>query len=169
MSGQEIAQSIGWLGETWGFWLQTGALFISALSAVAIIYYNGKQARLNALINLIVQQKTDNDLIEATRQTNALHAKGEPWTRHLSPDCDERKHILMVLNNQEFIAVGVRLRAFDERTYKQMQCTNVLRLWEASEGFIVEIRKERKKDTLFQDFERLAKRWKKNPIKRIET
>lgn len=120
------------------------------------------------MIDLIVQQKTDKELLEAIRQINALHASNQSWTQHLAPDCVERKHILMVLNNQEFIAVGVRLGCFDEHTYKQLQCTNVLRLWEASESFIVEIRKERKKDTLFQDFEWLAKRWKKNPIKRLE-
>ncbi len=73
----------------------------------------------------------------------------------------------MILNNQEFIAVGVRLGSFDENTYKQMQYTNVMRLWEASKGFIEEIRREHKKDTLFQDFEKLALRWKKKPIRQI--
>jgi len=48
-----------------------------------------------------------------------------------------------------------------------LQCTNVLRLWDASKGFIEEIRRERQKDTLFQDFEKLALRWKKHPIRSI--
>lgn len=164
---QQVAKSIGWLGESWGFWIQTGAFFLSAIGAIAVIYYNGKQARLRALIDLIVHQKADKELVEATRRVNALHKKGEPWTKHLDPECQERKDILLVLNNQEFIAVGVRLRSFDEVTYKQMQCTNVLRLWEASKGFIVEMRTEAKKDTIFQDFERLALRWKKLPIKQL--
>lgn len=150
-----------------GFWIQTGAFFLSALGAIAVIYYNGKQARLRAMIDLIVHQKTDSDLIAATRLVNELHATGQSWTTHLNPQCDERKAILKVLNNQEFIAVGIRTKAFDEDVYKQMQCTNVLRLWDASKGFIEEIRRERAKDTLFQDFERLALDWKKKPIKQI--
>lgn len=164
---QQIAKTVGWLGETWGFWIQTGAFFMSAVGAIAVIYYNGKQARLRALIDLIVHQKTDQELVEATRRVNALHVGTAPWTAHLNPACQERKDILLILNNQEFIAVGVRLGSFDENTYKQMQCTNLLRLWEASKGFIEEIRRERGKDTLFQDFEKLALKWKKCPIKQI--
>lgn len=167
MEEQQIVKTIGWLGESWGFWIQTGAFFLSALGAIAVIYYNGKQARLRALIDLIVHQKTDSDLADATRLVNALHQKGTRWTSHLDPSCDERKAILKVLNNQEFISVGIRMKAFDESVYKEMQCTNVLRLWESSKGFIEEIRSERKRDTLFQDFEKLALKWKKKPIKQI--
>lgn len=167
MECQQIVKTVGWLGESWGFWIQTGAFFLSAIGAIAVIYYNGKQARLRALIDLIVHQKTDKELVEATRRVNALHGGGQPWTNHLTPACQERKDILLILNNQEFIAVGVRLGAFDENTYKQMQCTNVLKLWEASKGFLEEIRREHSKDTLFQDFEKLALRWKKKPIKQI--
>ncbi len=167
MDSQEVVKTIGWLGESWGFWIQTGAFFLSAVGAIGVIYYNGKQARLRALIDLIVHQKTDLDLVEASRLVNSLHGRGQPWTVHLTPECDERKAILRLLNNQEFIAVGVRMKAFDENVYKQMQCTNVLRLWDASKGFIEEVRRERNKDTLFQDFECLALRWKKKPIKQI--
>ena len=164
---QHAIKSIGWLGETWGFWIQTGAFFLSALAGIAIIYYNGKQARLRALIDLLVHQKTDSELIEATKFVNALHLSKEAWSKHIEPDCEARKHILLVLNNQEFIAVGIRLRAFDEKTYKDMQCSNILRLWDASKGFIAEVRRDAKKDTIFQDFERLAKRWAKDPIRQI--
>ncbi len=58
MECQQIAKAIGWLGETWGFWIQTGAFFLTAIGAIAVIYYNGKQARLRALIDLVVHQKT---------------------------------------------------------------------------------------------------------------
>jgi membrane protein involved in colicin uptake len=63
--------------------------------------------------------------------------------------------------------VGIRLGVFDENVYKQSQCTNVLRLWDASRGFINELRSVDGKDTLFQDFERLANKWQNDPIKRI--
>lgn len=167
MDSQQVAKTIGWLGESWGFWLQTGAFFLSALAAVAVIYYNGKQARIRALIDLIVQQKMDGELIEATRRVYALRANGGPLSAHADKDSQERKDILRVLNNQEFIAVGVRLKAFDEAVYKQMQCTNVLRLWDASRGFIHEVRRADSKETIFQDFEKLACRWQNDPIKKV--
>lgn len=165
---QEIAQTVKWLGETKGYWVQTVVFFISAVAAIAVIYTNGRQARIRALIDLIVQQKMDADLIEATRRVLALSSNGSRLTEHLTEDSQARKDILKVLNNQEFIAVGIRMKAFDEKVYKQMQCTNVMRLWDVSSGFIYEIRGSDGRETLFQDFERLACRWKENPIRKVK-
>jgi len=168
MVGQPLTNALGWFGESWGFWIQTSILLLSAIAAIAVIYYNGKRARLRALIDLLVQQKTDQSLQRANSNVIKLRKAGGPLSKHLDPQCQERKDILRVLNNQEFIAVGVRLGCFDENAYKQLQCSNVLRLWDASRGFIEEIRRERQKDTLFQDFERLALRWVNDSIKPIK-
>ena len=167
MGCPEIAKSIGWLGESWGFWIQTGAFFLSAIGAILVIYYNGKQARLQALINLIVQQKTDVELITATKLINKLYAEKARWTDHMAQGCDERKAILKVLNNLEFIAIGVHMNAFHEKSYRQMQFTNVLRVYKASKAFIEVLREENAVPTLYQDFERLAKRWEAKPISKI--
>lgn len=161
-AAQDAAQ---FLGESIGFWIQTGAVFLSAVAAIYIIYHNGKLAKRRALIDLIIQQKSDEKLIEATREVYALSKAGN----HISQLVDSEKEptILRVLNNQEFIAVGIRTGAFDEDVYKEIQCSNVLKLWTATSGFIQEVRKIDGKNTLFQDFERLAKRWEKNPIKKL--
>lgn len=164
---QEVAKTVGWLGETWGFWIQTGAFLLSAVAGVAVIYFNGKQARTRALIDMLMHHKSDKDLVEATRRVYALQSNGGRLSQHVDKDSEERKDILKVLNTQEFIAVGVRMKAFDERVYKEMQCTNVLRLWSASKGFITELRESDQKKTIFQDFERLAIRWEKSPIKQV--
>jgi hypothetical protein len=153
------------LGESIGFWIQTGAVFLSAIAAVYIIYHNGKLAKKRALIDLIIQQKSDEKLMDAIHEVYALSKAGN----HLSQmvDGDKEQTILRVLNNQEFIAVGIRTGAFDEGVYKQLQCSNVLKLWTATSGFIQEIRKIDGKNTLFQDFERLANKWEKRPIKKL--
>lgn len=164
----QAVKTVGWFGESWGFWIQTGAVFLSAIAAVAVIYYNGKQARLRALIDLLIEQKNDKALMDAKAAVQKLHTAGNPWTSHLAAGCAERNSILLILNNQEFIAVGVRMGAFDENAYKQLQCSNVLRLWADSKGFIQEIRTERKQETLFQDFEKLAIKWKSDPIKQLK-
>lgn len=140
---------------------------LSAAAGVAVIYFNGKQARTRALIDMLMHHKSDKDLVEATRRVYALHSNGGRLSHHVDKDSDERKDILKVLNTQEFIAAGVRMKAFDEKVYKEMQCTNVLRLWSAAKGFITELRESDKRPTIFQDFERLATRWEKDPIKKI--
>jgi len=56
------------LGESIGFWIQTGAVFLSAIAAVYIIYHNGKLAKKRALIDLIIQQKSDEKLMDAIHE-----------------------------------------------------------------------------------------------------
>lgn len=170
MNCQQIAKTVGWLGETWGFWIQTGAFLISAIAGVAVIYYNGKQGRTKALIDLIIQQKTDHKLLEATALVFHLHRQNTQFSRYVTPDLRPeekatREAIIMVLNNHEFIALGIRQGAFDERIYKRMQCSNVLKVWDAARGFVHEVRRMEQKDTFFQELEKLAERWKKSPIK----
>lgn len=151
-----------------GFWIQTGALFISAISALALIWHNGRVERRRALIDLMIQQKADASLIADIQEVYRLHECGNHLSSLVGDDSPERRKILHVLNNQEFIAVGIRLGAFDEKVYKQMQCSNVLKLWVATSGFIHELRKIDRKNTLFQDFEKLANRWEQAPIKKLK-
>lgn len=158
-------EPLKFLGETIGFWVQTGAFFLSAIGAIAVIYYNGRQARVSALVGLLTQQQSNQDLIAASKMVNELHDTGVVWAQHMGVECEERAAILKVINNAEFIAVGVRLKAFDEQVYKEIHCSTVIRLWNSSCGFIHELRNRTGKHTLFQDFERLATRWKKDPIK----
>lgn len=166
---------------TWAsFWadfgplVQTAAFVISAFAAVFLIYHNGKLAKKRALIDLIIQQRSDQDLNLSLRRVYALANESEPLSRFVAvaEDANEefntdRSHILKVLNNQEFIAVGIRMGAFDESVYKELQCSNVLKLWQATSGFVYELRKVEKKKTIFQDLEQLAHKWEKKPIKQL--
>jgi len=151
-----------------GFWVQTGAFFLSAGAAVFVIWHNGVLARRRALIDLIIQQKADAQLIADVQTVYRLHEMGNHLSSLVGADSAERRTILHVLNNYEFIAVGIRHGAFDEDVYKQMQCSNVIKLWQATSGFIHEIRKIDNRYTLFQDFEALAKRWERKPIKKVK-
>lgn len=167
-SAAAAAEPLLFLGESIGFWIQTGAFFLSAIGAIAVIYYNGRQARVSALVAILTHQQSNEDLLAANKLVNSLHDSGVVWAQHMGADCDERAAILKVLNNAEFISVGVRLKAFDEKVYKELHCSTVLRLWNSSSGFIHELRNRTGKTTLFQDFERLATRWKNSPIKHVK-
>jgi len=147
------------------FWIQTGIFSISAAAAIAIIYYNGKQKRMQMLTDLIVRQRANERLQEAIRQITTWRMAKIPLTEFMDPNCEERKQIMRVLNHHEFIAVGIRLGAFDESTYKTTQHGIVIRLWDDAEGFINGIRQMRKSNTPFQDLERIVLHWKRNPLK----
>lgn len=163
----EAAKTAWFLGETRGFWIQTGAFFLSAIAAVYVIYHNGKLAKKRALIDLIILQKSDQSLQDSTRRAYALYAEGNHLSSLVGADSEDRRSILQALNNHEFIAVGIRLKAFDEEVYKELQYNNVMKMWTATSGFIHELRKIDGRGTLFQDFECLARRWEKAPLKRL--
>ena len=74
---------------------------------------------------------------------------------------------LLQFNQLEFIAVGIRLGVFDEAIYKELSHSNVVETWRTVSGFACELRRQTEFPTLFQDLENLAKKWEKDPIKRI--
>lgn len=140
---------------------------MSAVAGVLVIWHNGVLARRRALIDLIIQQKADAKLVADVQSVYRLSEQGNHLSVLVGSDSEQRRLVLNVLNNYEFIAVGIRLGAFDEDVYKQMQCSNVIKLWKATSGFIHEIRKIDDKYTIFQDFEALAKRWDEAPIQKL--
>lgn len=79
------------------------------------------------------------------------------------PACDDYKQILLVLNNHEFIACGVKRKALDEGIYKRMYYSAIVRDWDSFSGLVTQMRTMKSKPALFQDFEWLAHRFKKNP------
>ena len=161
-------KSLGWLGETWGFWIQTGAFVLSALAGVAVIYYNGKQGRLRATIDMIIHQKSDKELLASVEQVYKLSGDKVQFSKYASDhECVEFRCILKVLNNHEFIAIGIRQKTFDEEIYKRMQYSNVMKVWRSSAGIVSEIRNSQGIQTLFQEFESLAKRWEQSPLKKL--
>lgn len=159
-----------------GSLIQTGAIIVSAIAAVILIIHNGRLSKKRCLIDLIVEQKNNERLVEDTRLVFSLAGKNSnTLSKYACLSGNEetpefiknRQAILNVLNNFEFIAVGIRLGAFDEKVYKQLQCGNLLKLWNATAGFIHELRRVSGRYTVFQDIEHLAHKWEKSPIKQI--
>jgi len=155
------------LGETWGFWIQTGALILSAIGALLIIISRERSERRRATIDLVIHQKADSKLQDAKRYILALHTNNvHNFAKYLEDvHSDDCKNILLVLNNYEFIAAGIRESALDEEIYKRVQYSVLVKDWDALSGFVMEFRRIEDRPTLFQEFELLAKRWKKKKLR----
>ena len=156
-----------YLGETLGFWIQTGALFISAIAAIWLIAATRRDNKRRATIDLVVSQKQDAELQAAKRWVLSTHERNlNNLAQHLpNKNSDELKHIMRVLNNYEFIAAGIREDALDEEIFKRVQWSVLVKDWGALSGCVMEIRRSEKRPTLFQEFEYLANKWKKKPLK----
>lgn len=82
-------------------------------------------------------------------------------------DDQERQELLYILNKYELMALGIRHKIWDENLCKDMQYSNVLKLWEKTSSLIDEIRRDTQRVTIYQDLEWLCKRWNSNPINKI--
>jgi hypothetical protein len=170
------------LGETKGFWIQTGAFLVSAIAAAITIFYNAKQVRLlreqnkdneksarsRATVDVVLHQKSDTEL-QASRQKFAeLHATKQSFTKYacgeLTDFKEENRAILDVLDGYEFIAAGIRTGAFDELMYKRMKCSLVIRDWKTLEPYVLELRRTTGRSRLYAELQWLAVKWEKEPL-----
>ncbi|MEL0614011.1 MAG: DUF4760 domain-containing protein [Marinomonas sp.] len=147
--------------------------FILAATAIAALYSIRRNTIINrrrATVDLVLHQKNDSDLKKANLIVNPL-LRDESISITTYSDkthigSEERTAILFVLNNYEFVATGIREEAFDFNLFKRMRCGTVLRDWEEFEPFIYELRKTNKHPTMYQEFEWLAKKIEKKPLKK---
>ena len=113
-----------------------------------------------------MEQKRDVDLKDAREKIKEMHEHHESNLARFLQDKDsvEYKAIMVALNTYEFVSCGIRTKAFSEEVYKRLRYSTVIRDWESFRGFVIEFRKEKARDSFFQDFEWLYDRWKKDPL-----
>lgn len=146
---------------------KTTILGISAIVALFAVYRNSVISRRRATVDLVLHQKNDTELTRLNELINPLLVSNKitKYSDDEHKDSDERAAILEILNNYEFIAVGIREKAFDRALYKRMNYSIVVRDWECFQPFIIDFRKKHATKTAFQEFEWLANKFRKNKLK----
>ena len=162
-----VPESSRWLGETVGFWIQTLILAVSAGAALWIIKANTKQERRRATVDLVMDQKRDVALRAARSIVTKMHEQQESnLAKYLEDtESEQYKAILLVLNMHEFVASGIREGAFDEYIYKRLRYATLIKDWEILCAFVMEFRRAHSISSLFQEFQWLSDRWRKDPLK----
>lgn len=162
-------EGLMWLGETKGFWIQTGAFLVSAIAAIGVIIHSGRQSRRRATIDLTLHDNQNTALKEA--KDVVAHLIHENNGRLTQLACDDLSkdpnniHLLLMLNNYEFIASGIKEGALDEEMYKRMRRSIVIRDWQAFSGYVLELRNKKNNPKVYAEFEWLAERWRSSEIK----
>lgn len=162
------------------FYLSASSSIASWAAAVIAYYgliYAGDTLARSSLI--AKQQSTINMVMEFNNDEKLQRVKNEIFKNSqdltlkfcLLPEDEKgeelRDEYYYVLNRYEFVSLGIRVGAFDEELYKNLQCSNILKIWNAVQPLVSEIRKKNKKPTLYQELEWLNNRWTNNPIKKI--
>ena len=156
--------------QEWMTALQAVILFLGLGATFWTLRAQKIDSKNLATLNLIIHQRGDEQLNSATKTMNRLLDEKTEFAdlSHYfdDPYSEECRAILKVLNFREFVAVGINQGIIDEKTYKQAFYTIVVNDWHNLEHTVKALRNCKKgKPTLFQDFELLAKRWEKSPLK----
>jgi hypothetical protein len=91
------------------------------------------------------------------------------YARFIDIEHEKLNNIRYVLNRLEFIASGIRNKAFDEKIYKEYNCTNLLKIWKAVAPLVAEIRGRKGVFTYYQEIEWLSNKWENKKVKRINS
>ncbi|MED6317084.1 MULTISPECIES: DUF4760 domain-containing protein [Psychrobacter] len=114
----------------------------------------GKYVKINKSF-LKNGKKIKNDIEEEKRKRDSIILEDEKL----------KDDIHYVLNYYEFISLGIREGAFEENLFKNLHYSSFMKLWKFSQPLIIQIRTLSNKDTIYQEIEWLATKWKREPIK----
>ena len=178
MDTSQVAETAKWFGETKGFWIQTGAFFLSALTAAWALFYNAiqvrqlkkqtanaeKHAKSRATIDIALHEKTDERFLAARKKYGEMREKNINMTvfacGKLTDHEVENDAILLILNNYEFIACGIENDSFDEALYKKMYRGMLIRDYETLLPYIEELKRGKPAaKKAFIEFKHLAEKW----------
>lgn len=146
------------------------ATAIGVIIAAWSIYTNTQNAKKRGTIDMIVAERNNSELQKAVSRVNQLAKQNKEciYAAYISEDekfAEDRAAILKVLNHREFMSVAILGGALDEKIYKSFQYSMLMRDWDNLSGFVTELRNKKQIQTMFQEFECLAKRWKNKPLK----
>jgi hypothetical protein len=165
----QVIQEQLFLGANAAFWIQTGVLFFSAILAIVAIFSARANERRKSAANVLFTSRGDKEMVESIRRIEALH-NGNENIRRLAADGlteeqqSDAQRIRHVLNHYEYISVGIQQGIYDETIFKDSQYGIVVGLYRHTKPFIDALRENKKKPTIFQEFEWLACRWLSKPL-----
>lgn len=88
----------------------------------------------------------------------------EQYAYRINSSSNEAKAIRYVLNFYEYLAVGIKMRVYNEDILKESMYTTIVMMNDKCHNFIEYVRRDGQK-TAFMHFECLARSWKNKPLK----
>jgi hypothetical protein len=149
------------IAQTYGLWIQTGAICLSALAAVLLILWTQRVASRRATLDLMMLEQSDPAHIEGRREFIELRNKGNliQWIVADKTASKEAAVIRAALNRYELVAIGIARKTVDAKLYHNWCRTTLVSDWMACKPFIMQLRQNSGRNTYFCEFEKLALKW----------
>ena len=166
---------------------------VSAIAAAVAVFFNATQikhlkkqvevaaeqakvtaklAKQRATIDVVLQENADEVFQGHVKAFGKMREAKVKFSIYACDDLqkyiDENSAILPVINNYEFVSVGIRTEAFDEDVYYRMRRSSLIRDWDALAGYVMQIRENEKNHAIYCEFESLAKKWKSMPLNKAD-
>ena len=152
--------------------IRCGLTIIGIIVAIISVLSVRSTAKKKQTADFLFSLRSDNRLIEGTRDLRELHYSTDKNMRNLvdsesseGSDCAEKiENVRYVLNHYERLSVCLQSGIYDEDMLKKSQCNIILKTFKQAKPFIEGVREKRSIPTAYQEFEWLAERWEKAPL-----
>ncbi|MGE8211396.1 MAG: DUF4760 domain-containing protein [Stenotrophomonas rhizophila] len=142
-------------------------ILLGVVVAIVSVLTARSTARKKQAADMLFASRGDQGLQEGCRTVKSLHEAPGKNLRTLLGDEEHKKEIsqiMYVLNHFETVCVGIKNGIYDEAMIKDAWCSMMLNTYDYSLPVVEAVRQKHGKNTLFQEYEHLVVRWKKNPI-----
>lgn len=146
---------------------------IAARIALRSIEAHEKITKKRASIDLLITIQQDTEFGIANEfVTTFKHKYEEKYIpnnerERLSYEAEKEyfeRSLKYMLNQYEYMAVGIKQGIYDVEILKQAQYTPVIRLWYISQSAIIKFRSLYNSKTIYKDLKELVEKWEANPL-----
>lgn len=148
--------------------VRNAAIILGVGVAIVSIGTARALARKKQAADLIFAVRSDTKMQEAAeclKDHSCSHDKNIKVLAGPKKTSKEAELIRYLLNHFESLSVGIQNGIYDERMLKESWYTIVIKTYQQVRPYIEEIRARDQTLTYYQEFEQLAERWKKRPLK----
>lgn len=117
--------------------------------------------------HLLFTTRGDDTLQEAHRVVRERFESEDKNLQSLVKDyeSEDARALRYLLNHFETVSVGIQSGIYNEAMLKRCWCTILVTAYDQTHSYITALRSRDQSPTVYQEFEWLAKRWKKRRIK----
>jgi len=144
------------------------AILFGAVVAILAMCSNRNTSRQRAAIEYLSVAHENQRLKDCIISVRKLHhdpdVNIESFAYPAKRDSDESDDIRYLMNHFEYLSVGIGRKIYDEETIKAARYTVIVQVWTMCSPFVLKVREQDERKTLYQEFEELAERWKLKPL-----
>lgn len=140
--------------------IQTVTLIVAVFVAGLSIWWHRKTTKQENTIKLLMKDLNDDLIKEGIELLEKIDNDGqdsiEIYANSINKHKEETIHIRNLLNYYEMVSVGVNKGIYDVQMIKEAQKTIITKIYQHSKLFIDKIRKVKKNDDLYIEFEKFV-------------